>query len=219
MQLWKTCRAVNNEIRLAMLREIARSPNRELNVLQAGDFVGLKKAAASQYLKQLAEAGFLTVERTGKFVVCSGKPQDGTAASRIAKALEASFSGPARRGWQAALLVTINAFAHHVRVRIVRAVSEAGHVGFEDLARAAGLPPATLRRQLGILISAGVISAGEDGDGLRDYALARPDDPLVRVLLDLAQEGDWPAVKCGARRDVEPFWSRDGRKSKRKDSR
>ena len=199
MQLWKTCRAVNNEIRLAMLREIARSPNRELNVLQAGDFVGLKKAAASQYLKQLAEQG--------------------TSASRIAQALEESFSGPARRGWQAALLVTINAFAHHVRVRIVRAVSEAGHVGFEDLARAAGLPPATLRRQLGILISAGVISAGEDGDGLRDYALARPDDPLVRVLLDLAQEGDWPAVKCGARRDVEPFWSRDGRKSKRKDSR
>ena len=40
MELWKTCRAINNEIRLAMLREIARSPNRELNVLQAGDFVG-----------------------------------------------------------------------------------------------------------------------------------------------------------------------------------
>ena len=28
-----------------------------------------------------------------------------------------------------------------------------------------------------------------------------------------------PAVKCGARKDVESFWSRDGRKSKRKDSR
>ena len=111
MQLWKTCRAVNNEIRLAMLREIARSPNRELNVLQAGDFVGLKKAAASQYLKQLAEAGFLTVERTGKFVVCSGKAQGGTAASRIAKALEAAFPAKARSGWQAALLTAINAFA------------------------------------------------------------------------------------------------------------
>ena len=28
-----------------------------------------------------------------------------------------------------------------------------------------------------------------------------------------------PAVKCGARKDVESFWSRDRRKSKRKDSR
>ena len=187
MQLWKTCRAINNEIRLAMLREIARSPNRELNVLQAGDFVGLKKAAASQYLKQLAEAGFLTVERTGKFVVCSGKPQ---AASRIAKALEAAFPAKARSGWQTALLTAINAFAHHVRLRIVRAVAAAGHVGFEDLAKATGLPPATLRRQLGVLIEAGVVAAGEDGDGLRDYALDRSDVPLVRVLLDLAQDGD-----------------------------
>ena len=190
MQLWKTCRAINNEIRLAMLREIARSPNRELNVLQAGDFVGLKKAAASQYLKQLAEAGFLTVERTGKFVVCSGKPQGGTAASRIAKALEAAFPAKARPGWQAALLTAINAFAHHVRLRIVRAVAAAGHVGFEDLAKATGLPPATLRRQLGVLIEAGVVAAGEDGDGLRDYALDRSDVPLVRVLLDLAQDED-----------------------------
>jgi DNA-binding IclR family transcriptional regulator len=191
MELWKTCRAINNEIRLAMLREIARSPNRELNVLQAGDFVGLKKAAASQYLKQLAEAGFLTVERTGKFVVCSGKPQDGTAASRIAKALEAAFPAKARPGWQASLLTAINAFAHHVRLRIVRAVAAAaGHVGFEDLAKTTGLPPATLRRQLGVLIEAGVVAAGEDGDGLRDYSLDRSDVPLVRVLLDLAQDED-----------------------------
>ena len=188
MELWKTCRAINNEIRLAMLREIARSPNRELNVLQAGDFVGLKKAAASQYLKQLVDAGFLTVERTGKFVVCSGKPQDGTAAARIAKALEAAFPAKARPGWQASLLTAINAFAHHVRLRIVRAVAEAGYVGFEGLAKTTGLPPATLRRQLGVLIEAGVVAAGEDGDGLRDYALARSDVPLVRVLLDLAQD-------------------------------
>ena len=173
MELWKTCRAINNEIRLALLREIARSPNCELNVLQAGDFVGLKKAAASQYLKQLADAGFLTVERTGKFVVCSGKPQDGTAASRIAKALEAAFPAKARPDWQASLLTAINAFAHHVRLRIVRAVAAAGHVGFEGLA-----------------IEARVVAAGEDGDGLRDYSLDRSDVPLVRVLLDLAQDED-----------------------------
>ncbi len=27
-----------------------------------------------------------------------------------------------------------------------------------------------------------------------------------------------PAVKCDARKDADSFWSRDGRKSKRKDS-
>ena len=136
------------------------------------------------------ESLILTVERTGKFVVCSGKPQDGTAASRIAKALEAAFPAKARSGWQTALLTAINAFAHHVRLRIVRAVAAAGHVGFEDLAKTTGLPPATLRRQLGVLIEARVVAAGEDGDGLRDYSLARSDIPLVRVLLDLAQDED-----------------------------
>ena len=189
MELWKTCRAVNNAIRLAMLREISRSPGGGLNVLQVGNFVGLKKAAASQYLKQLADAGFLTVERTGKFVVCSGKPQDGTAASRIAKALEESFPVKAKPGWQATFLAAINAFAHHVRERIVRAVATAGRVGFEGLVNAVGLPPATLRRQVGILVSADVVSAGTDANGLREYSMARPDDQLRRVLVDLVARG------------------------------
>ncbi len=190
MELWKTCRAVNNAIRLAMLREIARSPSRGLNVLQAGDFVGLGKAAASQYLKQLSEAGFLSVERTGKFVVCSCRSQKGMAAARIADVLEGAFPDKARHGWQTPLLEVINAFAHHVRERIVRAVATAGRIGFEDLAKSVDLPPATLRRQIGILVSAGVISADAGTDGLRQYSMAKPGDPLRRVLVELASKGE-----------------------------
>lgn len=192
MELWKTCRAVNNAIRLAMLREIARSPSRGLNVLQAGDFVGLGKAAASQYLKQLSEAGFLSVERTGKFVVCSCRSQKGMAAARIADVLEGAFPDKARHGWQTPLLEVINAFAHHVRERIVRAVATAGvgRIGFEDLAKAVDLPPATLRRQIGILVSAGLISADAGTDGLRQYSMAKPGDPLRRVLVELASKGE-----------------------------
>ena len=190
MELWKKCRAINNEIRLAMLREISRSPGRGLNVLQAGDFVGLKKSAASQYLKQLADAGFLSVERTGKFVVCSCSSQKGMTAVRIANALEGAFPARAKSGWQAALLTVINAFAHHVRERIVRVVAAAGHVGFEDLAAAVDLPHATLRRQIGILVSAGIVSAGTDANGLREYSMATPGDSLRRVLIDIVSDGE-----------------------------
>jgi len=190
MELWKTCRAVNNAIRLAMLREISRSPGRGLNVLQAGDFVGLKKSAASQYLKQLADAGFLSVERTGKFVVCSCSSQKGMTAVRIANTLEGAFPARAKSGWQAALLTVINAFAHHVRERIMRAVVAAGHVGFEDLAAAVDLPHATLRRQIGILVSAGIVSAGTDANGLREYSMATPGDSLRRVLIDIVSDGE-----------------------------
>ena len=48
MEAWKICRALNNKIRLELLWRIANSPEHELNVLQAGDFVGLGKAASSQ---------------------------------------------------------------------------------------------------------------------------------------------------------------------------
>ena len=189
MELWKMCRAVNNANRLAMLREIARSPGRGLNVLQAGDFVGLGKAAASQYLKQLSEAGFLMVERSGKFVVCSCGSKKGIAAAGFADVLERVFPEKARKGWQAPLLETINAFAHHLRERIVRAVATAGRTGFEELAKSTDAPPATLRRQLGILVSAGVVKLGGDAKGLREYSISASGDPLLRALVGIASAG------------------------------
>ena len=186
MEFWKICRAVNNEVRLLMLREIMRSPNHELNVVQTGDFVGLKKAAASQYLKQLADAGFLDVERTGRYVVCSSDLRKGAAMARLQKVLSDVLATSPRIGWQEGVLRKVNAFAHHVRIGILRAVSGTAPCGFAELAKATRLPPATLRRQIGILIEAEVIVASEDAQGRRSYALVCPDDALLNVLLSLA---------------------------------
>ena len=186
MEFWKICRALNNEIRLLMLREIVRSPNHELNVVQVGDFVGLKKAAASQYLKQLADAGFLNVERSGRYVVCSSNLRKDAVMARLLNVLSDVLSKSPRSNWQEGVLKKVNAFAHHVRIAILRAVSAAGRCGFAELAKVTGLPPATLRRQVGILIEANVIDAGEDAQGQRAYSLARPGDALLRVLLSLA---------------------------------
>ena len=186
MEFWKICRALNNEVRLLMLRAIMRSPNHELNVVQTGDFVGLKKAAASQYLKQLVDAGFLEVERSGRYVVCSSDLRKGSAMARLQAALSDILSKSPRTDWQECVLVKVNAFAHHVRIGILRTVSGIGPCGFEELAKATSLPPATLRRQIGILIAAEVIIASEDVQGRRSYALARPDNTLLKVLLSSA---------------------------------
>ena len=182
MEFWKICRALNNEVRLLMLREIVRSPNHELNVVQTGDFVGLKKAAASQYLKQLADAGLLDVERSGR----SSNLRKDAAMARLLNVLSDVLSTSPQRKWPEGVLKKVNAFAHHVRIAILRAVSAAGRCGFAELAKVTGLPPATLRRQVGILIEAKVIDAGEDAQGQRAYSLARPGDALLRVLLSLA---------------------------------
>ena len=168
MELWKVCRAINNPIRLEMLRFIAQSPGQALNVVQVGDLVGLKKAAASQYLKSLATAGFVDVERSGKFVACSCVKSSMTAAGAIYETLKTLFPKPKRvfalppkTGWQDELLEKINAFSFHVRISILRELLQHGLLGFEQLQLKTKLPPKTLKRQLGLLISAGVVEPQE----------------------------------------------------------
>ena len=100
MELWKICRAVNNAVRLDMLRVISQSPCCALNVLQTGDFVRLQKAASSQYLKQLAAAGFLAVERNGRYVVCSCSDAPGTCAGEIYGALKTVFPKSSKTNYQ-----------------------------------------------------------------------------------------------------------------------
>ena len=188
MELWKACRAINNPIRLEMLRFIAQSPGLALNVVQVGDFVGLQKAAASQYLKLLATAGFVDVERSGKFVVCSCSKSSESSAGIIYEVLKTLFPKPNRvfamaskAGWQDELLPKINAFSFSVRISILQELLQHGRVGFETLQLNTKLPAKTLKRQLGILISAGVVEPQEStGAG---YCLSARKDRLLEALL------------------------------------
>ena len=188
MELWKVCRAINNPIRLDMLRFIAQSPERGLNVLQVGDFVGLQRAAASQYLKQLSTVGFIDVERSGKFAVCSCSKCSGSAAGIIYGALETLFPKPNRvfaippkAGWQDEFLEIINAFSFSVRTSILQELLQHGRVGFETLQLNTKLPAKTLKRQIGILISARVVEPQEStGAG---YCLSTRKDPLLEALV------------------------------------
>ena len=188
MELWNVCRAINNPVRLEMLRFIAQSPMQALNVLQVGDFVGLQKAAASQYLKLLATAGFLNVERSGKFVVCLCSKSLETSAGIIYEKLKTLFPKPNRvcamapkSGWQDELLLKINAFSFHSRILILQELLQHERLGFEQLQQKVKLPPKTLKRQLGILISAGMVDPQEStGTG---YSLSTQKDSLKDVLV------------------------------------
>jgi len=187
MKLWKICRAINNEKRLELLCAIARSPDKSLNVVEAGDFVGLGKAAASQYLRQLAEAGFVSVERSGRFAVCSLASSSATVASLLAALAESFPSARSKKkDWHGRLLRVVNGLSHHVRTRIVRRIVSNGGAGFADLEKTCSLAPATLRRQLGVLIDAGLVSPCEDETGNRCYAIADGLCPVASALLAMA---------------------------------
>lgn len=186
MEFWKICRVLKNPIRLALLREIAESPRRAQNVLQAGEHVGQKKSVTSQYLKKLVETRLLSVERTGPYTICTSGHQIQSPVARLQLALASHFAKDPVGKNDADILKLANALAHHGRIRILRLVAEHSGIRFAELAEKADFPFTTLRRQLGVLIDAGIIAPNEGKDGLRTYSLARQHVPLFRTMVSLA---------------------------------
>ena len=82
-------------------------------------------------------------------------------------------------------MMIVNGLSHHVRTRIVRRIAGNGSAGFADLEKSCNLAPATLRRQLGVLINAGLVSPSEDETGNRRYAIADGLCPVASALLTM----------------------------------
>ena len=187
MEFWKICRVLDNPLRFALLRDIAASPQHALNVMQSADRARQKKSVTSQYLKQLADAGLLSVERRGSYAICASNRLSRSPLARLQQALADFFAADPDGKHDAASLVKIRALSHHGRIKIVRKIAacEDG-IRFDKLAKSTGLPPATLFRQLRALIAAEIVMPGEDSDGLRTYSIAPQPDGLFSVLASLA---------------------------------
>ena len=186
MEFWKICRAINNPIRFALLREIMTSPRNEENVVQTGEHLGCKKSLTSQYLKKLTEAGLLTARRSGRFTTCSSSELRRSPVARLQTALSEFFaSGPSDAAMDD-VLAKANALSHHGRITILRAVASNAGIGFAALAKKTGFPFATLRRQLGVMIDASIIAPGKDRNGVRTYSVAKQPTTLAGVLISLA---------------------------------
>ena len=189
MEMWKICRVLNNPIRFALLREIMVSPGRVQNVVQAGERLGIKKSLASQYLKKLSEAGLLMVKRSGRYAMCSSVNLQRSSVARLQIALDEFFRGKHSALDDETVLKTLNALSHHGRIAILRIVADQAGLSFAELEKATGFPAATLRRQLGVLIEAGVIATSENAAGSRTYLLGRQSVNLSFVLVSLAIDG------------------------------
>lgn len=186
MEFWKVCRALNNPLRLALLREIICSPNRALNVVLTGEILGLKKSVTSQYLKQLAEAEILEVTRTGRFVICSGEPQEKSMRFRLQCALMEHFDANISEEKTARLLTKLNALAHHGRVKIVRLFAARERLSCAEVARSVDMPLVTVLRQLDCLVGAEVLLAEADESGRVFYSLAPQHESMASILLEQA---------------------------------
>ena len=187
MDFWKTCRVLNNRTRLALLRDIVLSPCHAMNVMQSADRARQKKSVTSQYLKQLSVAGFLSVERTGRYAICGSNRISRSPLARLQMAIAELFAADPEGRRDDEVLSKINALSHHGRIEIARRVAEReGGIRFEELAESTGFHPATLYRQLGVLISAGIIASGVNAGGMRTYSMAPQSDAFFAVLVSLA---------------------------------
>ena len=186
MELWKICRVLDNPLRFALLRDIAASPQHALNVMHSADRMRLKKSVTSQYLKQLADAGLLSVERRGSYAVCSSGRRRRSPLARLQQALADFFAADPDGRHDAEALAKLRALSHHGRIRILRKIADCeGGIRFDKLAKSTGLPPATLYRQLGTLIEAEIVTEGSE-ETRTLYRIAPQPDGLLSVLVSLA---------------------------------
>ncbi len=188
MEFWKICRVLDNPLRFALLRDIAVSPQHALNVMQVADRARQKKSVTSQYLKQLADAGLLSVERKGCYAVCASDRLQRSSLARLQLALADFFAADPGGSHDAETLAKIRALSHHGRIATLREISRhEGGIRFDNLMEITETPPTTLYRHLGMLIDAGIVTSGEEPEETRTrYRIAPQPDGLAFVLVSLA---------------------------------
>jgi DNA-binding MarR family transcriptional regulator len=164
---------------------VMMSPKHKVNVLDACDVLGLKKSLVSLYFKRLSEAGFLRVERSGRYVICSTTLDGRSKIERLQVALKELLSRKKEQHWTEPIIRKLNALTHHGRIRILRFISENNEVVFDDLVAGVGMPKTTVFRQLGILVQAGFVEVNSENIQ-HSYKLLKQKELLFHVLLSFA---------------------------------
>lgn len=183
--LWRTARALANENRLRLVREVWRAKG-SLSVTELARRLGLAIPTASQYLRALNARGLLSVGRNGSFVYYSdGRDRSLPEAQVIQDALSELFARKKLHdGWELRLVAVLHAYSHFRRIDIVKCLAKGGGMGFHDILRTTRIPKASLVRHLCVLKEGGVVSIGTDSV----YALSEPRDPLAVALCSLVLE-------------------------------
>lgn len=171
--LWRTCRALANRKRLAMLAELTARPGQSVTAI-AGR-LRLPLPVASQYLRHLNARGFLTPSRRGSQVVYRPVADRSVPhAHDLLTAIQASLSS--RKDAIPFVFRHLTAFTHPRRIALVAALGRgASRVG--DLSRLTGISRRALHRHLRKLFDRGYLCLTADG-----IALAKPACRLAAAL-------------------------------------
>ena len=164
-EFWKVCAALDNEVRIDLLRyllmEEGKAKAGQLCVIEIADHfnrlrtIGL--SVVSQYLKKLREAGLVCCQRSDKRIYYRA-----FAATDEGRTLNAAFrtffeARPSRKRI-VDLIEYLHALSHERRTAIVRHLAAHPHDSLEGIARATAMPKTTAARLFSQLAHARLIS-------------------------------------------------------------
>jgi DNA-binding transcriptional ArsR family regulator len=179
--LWRTCRMLANNRRLALLKAMVDAPPQSVG--QLAERCGMSEAAGSQYLRQINARGLCRAVRQGRWVLyeLSADPKvRGSAALLGALRAELrSCKDDFHRPFHA-----LTAYTHPRRIAIVRYLQAQGPCAVDSLRKGCALSAAALWRHLDKLSRRGVVEETKDS-----VALLPPASELARLLLGMALEG------------------------------
>jgi DNA-binding transcriptional ArsR family regulator len=177
--LWRTCRALANVRRLAILRYLLGVSER--TVSEVAREMKLPMEVASQYLRSLNARGLLRARRVDRYVMYSARPDEVVPESaRLLSALREVMVRQKRRLKMVRRDVT--AYTHPRRAQIVCVLGR-DRLNFTALHVRTGISrPALLRHLVKLMKRKVVIRRGSR------YHCPRPGHRLARTLLQLAQQ-------------------------------
>lgn len=159
-EFWKVCAALDNRVRIAILRHVMKANGNDCVIEVADDFanelhVGL--SVVSQYLKKLREAGLITCQRADKRVFYRA-----FASTKEGRSVNAAFSEffEARPSQEriSRLVAYVHALSHERRNAIVRFLAANPGENLETISRATDIPARTCERLVDRLAHAKIVS-------------------------------------------------------------
>ena len=175
--LWRTCRVLSGETRMALFRRIVETPGQTVSALAKAEEISL--ARASQELRRLQSRGLVGVERSGRFVryYPEADPLVSSAKPLLRAMQEACARYPAAGDRRSTLLA--KGVSHAKRMALVQAL-RAGPLEFGEMQARLDLPEQTLRHHVRFLAEGGWVERQEG-----KWGLVPGEHPLAMALMKL----------------------------------
>ena len=181
--LWRTVRAVLNEQRLRLLRDVFAHDGR-FCVRELAKRAGLDEPVASNYLRQLNARGLLGVRRDRiKVFYTTETDRSLPEAVYFQAALRSFLSGRLQKGWELELMTVLRGFAHFNRLAILLCLAK-GPATYDELCEAMGVCVKNFYHHLAFLHSAGLADK-RFVDGEKIFVLVKPVHPLSICLMEI----------------------------------